>query len=139
MSKDTDTLYNEIQNASSIDEFLAENAEHLSDFSFTEYLHLLLAEKGLTIAEVQRRGSMTNYVYELFNGRKTPSRNSVLQLCYGFALNTDEAQKLLRVAKTGALYARDRRDSVLLFGLKEGLNGSEINDLLDKNKLECIH
>jgi len=139
MAKDTEMLLNDIQNASSIDEFMTDNSEHLSDISIPEYLHMLLAQKGLTIAEVQRRGDMTNYVYELFSGRKAPSRNSALQLCFGFSLTIEESQSLLRMAKAGALYAKDRRDSVLLFGLKEGLDGAAINDLLDEKDLECIH
>ena len=139
MVKDTETLLNEIRNASNVDEFMAENSAYLSDISFPEYLHMQLAQKGLTVAEVQRRGDMTNYVYELFSGRKAPSRNSALQLCFGFSLTIEESQKLLRMAKTGAMYAKDRRDSVLLFGLKEGLDGAAINDLLDENGLECIH
>jgi len=139
MTKNTETLINEIRNTSNIDVFLSENELHFSDISFSEYLHKLLAQKGLNIADVQRRGDMTSYIYEIFSGRKTPSRNAALQLCFGFELKIEEAQYLLRLAKTGAMYARDRRDSVLLFGLKEGLDGAAINDLLDENGFQCIH
>lgn len=139
MSKDTETLFNEIQNATDIDVFLNENSSQLSALSFTDYLAYLLKSKGVSIAEVQRRGQMTNYIYEIFNGSKIPARNAVLQLCFGLSLTVDEAQKLLRMAKTGALYAKDRRDSILLFGLKEKLDGAAANDLLDVKGAECLY
>jgi len=139
MTKDTETLINEIKDASSIEAFLAKNSAHFSDMSFPDYLHMLLSQKNLSIVEVQRRGDMTNYVYEIFNGRKNPSRNAVLQLCFGFALSIEEAQNLLRAVKTGTLYAKDRRDSMLLFGLKERLDGAAINETLVKNGFECIY
>jgi len=138
MVKDTETLNHEIRNTTDIDVYMAENEASFSNLSFPDYLSMLLSLKSSTIAEVQRRGRLTNYIYEIFNGKKTPARNSVLQLCFGFRLTIDEAQRLLRMAKVGALYAKDRRDSLLLFGLKEGIECSAVNDLLDKNGMECI-
>ena len=138
MDKDTETLFNEIQSAADIDVYLEENAAYLSTLTFAEYLAALLKCKGISIAEVQRRGQLTNYIYEIFSGHKVPTRNTVLQLCFGFALTVDEAQRLLRMAKAGALYAKDRRDSALLFGLKEGLDGAGVNDLLHKKEMECM-
>ena len=139
MVKDTVTLLHEIQEASDIDAYLDENEAHLSSLSFSEYVTMLLKKMGLTVADVQRRGRLTNYVYEIFSGSKTPTRNTVLQLCFGFALTVDDAQKLLRMAKTGTLYPKDRRDSILLFSLKEGLDCAAVNDLLDKKGMECFY
>ena len=138
MIKDTETLYSEIKGAGDIDAYLEENKEHLTGSSFAEYICGLLKKKGLSIAEVQRKSQLTNYIYEIFKGVKTPTRNIVLQLCFGFSLTPEESQRLLRLAKTGSLYPRDRRDSVILFGLKEKLACAQINDLLDEKGLECI-
>jgi len=138
MAKDTETLYHEIKSAADIDAHLKENNTSFLDISFSDYINSLLKQKNMTIAEVQRKGRLTNYVYEIFNGTKMPMRNTAIQLCFGLALTTDEAQKLLRMAKTGELYARDRRDTILLYGLKEGLECASVNDMLDKNGMECI-
>jgi len=137
--KDTETLYHDIKNVSDIDSFLEDNDESFTNLSFSEYVNMLLSLKGMTIAEVQRRGRLTNYIYEIFNGKKMPMRDTALQLCFGFALTIDESQRLLRSAKTGALYAKDKRDTILLYGLKEGIECAAVNDLLDKNGMDCIY
>jgi len=138
VAKDTEELLNDIQSAEDIDAYFEENEKHLLDLSFSEYLKLMLKQKSKTIVEVQRGGRLTNYIYELFSGDKMPTRNTALQLCFGFELKPDEAQRLLRMAKAGALYAKDRRDAVLLFALKERLNCAAANDLLEAKGMECL-
>jgi hypothetical protein len=138
MIKDTETLYHEIQSAPDINAYLTDNRDSLLTLTFSEYLHELLADKGLTVAEVQRRGHLTNYVYEVFRGDKVPNRDAALQICFGLSLTPDEAQRLLRMAKAGTLYPKDRRDSILLFGLKEGLDCVAVNALLAEKGLASL-
>lgn len=59
-----------------------------------------------------------------------PSRDRLLCLCIGLGASAEEAQSLLQQAHHAPLYARDKRDAVLLFGLSHSLTLPEINDAL---------
>ena len=70
------------------------------------------------------------YLHQVFSGRRTPSRNRLLCLCFGLGASVDEAQDLLRHARLAPLYSRDRRDAIVIFGLSHGMALAEINDKL---------
>ena len=70
------------------------------------------------------------YLHQVFSGRRTPSRDRLLCLCIGLGASTEETQSLLQQAHHAPLYARDKRDAVLLFGLSHSLTLPEINDAL---------
>ena len=70
------------------------------------------------------------YLHQVFSGRRTPSRNRLLCLCFGLGASVDEAQDLLRHARLAPLYSRDRRDAIVIFGLSHNMTLGEINDKL---------
>ena len=70
------------------------------------------------------------YLHQVFSGRRTPSRNRLLCLCFGLGASVEEAQDLLRHARLAPLYSRDRRDAIVIFGLSHGISLDEINDKL---------
>ena len=70
------------------------------------------------------------YLHQVFSGRRTPSRNRLLCLCFGLGASVDEAQDLLRHARLAPLYSRDRRDAIVIFGLSHNMTLGDINDKL---------
>ena len=70
------------------------------------------------------------YLHQVFSGRRTPSRNRLLCLCFGLGASVEEAQELLRHARLAPLYSRDRRDAIVIFGLSHNMTLGEINDKL---------
>ena len=91
----------------------------------------LYETKDLTKAELARRSGISEvYLHQVFSGRRTPSRDRLLCLCIGLGASAEEAQSLLQQAHHAPLYARDKRDAVLLFGLSHSLTLPEINDAL---------
>ena len=73
-----------------------------------------------------------NYAYQLFNGTRRPTRNFLLRLALLLKLPEEETQRLLKVAGRPALYARNRRDAAVLYGLTHGLTADDTQELLDK-------
>jgi hypothetical protein len=65
-------------------------------------------------------------------------RDKLLQLAFGFPLNVAETQQLLLSGRHRSLYARDKRDSVLLFCLSKGLGILETEDVLARLQLEGL-
>ena len=46
------------------------------------------------------------YLHQVFSGRRCPSRNRLLCLCFGLSVEVEEAQRLLQHAHHAPLYAR---------------------------------
>ena len=51
-------------------------------------------------------------------------------------LTIEETNDLLKYARESKLYARDRRDAIIIFALNSNLNIYETNDLLAGNTLK---
>ena len=85
--------------------------------SLSEYLTWLIAERSLKPADILERSGMKKpYFYELINGTKTnPSRDKLIQLCFGLEFSLDETQTFLKRFGTAQLYPRNRRDSILIY------------------------
>ena len=131
MQKTTEELKNELQAAKTPQAYFSANEDELLNLSVKEYLSRLLTEKGLSRAQVITASGLNEiYAYQIFAGQKRPSREKLLCLSLGMSLTVTETQRLLRLAGHSELYARIRRDSVILFGIKNGLSLLRINELL---------
>ena len=85
---------------------------------FHEYISSLCAEqKEVPEHIIQRAGLEKSFGHQLFSGRRTPSRDTVLQLAFGFSLTVNETQELLKVARKSLLYPRVKRDSAIIYCL----------------------
>lgn len=130
-TKTTDELKHEIRAATAIEDYLKSNRDNLNLRSLPEHLAFLLSRKGISKAEVVRGSLLSRaYVYQIFSGEKTPSRDRLIALAFGMGLSEDEAQSLLKVSKNRELYARDERDAVILFALQRGQSILAANELL---------
>ena len=91
--------------------------------SFPEYISSLCAARQEVPEHIiQKSGLEKSFGHQLFNGRRTPSRDTVLQLAFGFSLSVPEAQELLRVARKSPLYPRVKRDAAILYCLYHGFS-----------------
>lgn len=137
--KSTDDLVNEIKESSNILDFLAENHEEMQLNGLTKYLEAWIQEKNLSKADVVRRSNLNRaYVYQIFLGRKYPSRDKVIALAFGLGLTADETQKLLKQAGYRELYPRDPRDALLLYAVGHGMTILEANQLLYDNNIDVL-
>lgn len=138
-TKTTEELRNEIRAASDIEDYLTSNRENLILPNLSRHLNLLLSRKGLSKAEVVRGSQLSRaYVYQIFSGQKTPSRDKLIALAFGLRLSCEETEELLKTSKNQKLYARDKRDAVILFALQRSKTILEANDLLFDNGLETL-
>ena len=140
MDTTTDKLLKELKKAKNLDAFLESNNDVVDMLSLPDYLSRLLAEKGMTRAEVIAATELSSaYGYQVFSGERSPSRESVLQLGFGLKLNDEEMQQLLAHARKGSLYPRDRRDCVILFACRKGMNLRQVNELLFERNLSMLN
>lgn len=97
------------------------------------YLQELMREKGISQPEVIRASGLDyNHAYDVLNGRRNKgvTREKALGLCFGLQCTPREAQRLLWHAKCSRLYARNRRDAILIFCLEHGLDLIQANEAL---------
>ena len=117
--------------AHDLDQFLSDNEENFINNSVCELLNQLFRKRNISKAALAKQSGMSEvYLHQVFSGRRTPSRNRLLCLCFGLGASVDEAQELLRHARLAPLYSRDRRDAIVIFGLSHNMTLGEINDKL---------
>lgn len=138
-SKTTSELIHEIKNSTDIEDYLTKNKQHLLTRKLSEYLNMLLCEKGIRKADVARSSLLDRvYVYQIFSGKKTPSRDKLIAIAFGLHLSDEETQTMLKLSGNRELYARDERDAIILFALQRGMNIFETNELLFNHGLEAL-
>lgn len=107
--------------------------------SFPAFLAQLCAERKTTREQViQHAGIERSYGHQLFNGIRRPSRDKALQLAFGFSLDSEQTQALLRSAEVGQLTPRTKRDAVILYGLMHQLSLKDTQKLLTHYSLRPI-
>lgn len=131
-AKSTSELERELTGCANLRGYLKRNESALYTPDLSELLHLELEKSGLTRAELLRRSNLNPiYGYQILSGKRRPSRDTLLCLCFGLGLCADETQNLLLHAGYAQLYIRDPRDSILFFALNNGLSLLACNQQLD--------
>lgn len=131
MAKETKEMLEQLKKADSLTGYLAENSAEMVGSTIREQLEVLLTETGLTKGEVLRRAEINDiYGYQLFAGSRKPSRDKMVALCVGFSLTLERTQQVLKATGFAPLYPKNRRDSVLIFGIEKGQTVLQINTAL---------
>ena len=131
VEKSTEELLHELQKVEDVFEFTKENKEEMEVISLTEQLEQLLKKYQKQKKDVIRDAGMdATYGYQIFDGRKKPRRDKLIQLAFGFPLTVEEANKMFRAAGVSDLYVRCKRDTICMYCLKQKMTVDECNALL---------
>ena len=137
--KTTDELTHEICQSDNILDYFAENRGEMQIDSLPEYLEQWLKRKDCTKADVVRRSNLNKaYVYQIFLGKKYPSRDKVIALAFGLKLDEKEVQVLLKQAGYRELYPRDPRDALLLYAIGHHKGIIDANELVYDHNIEVL-
>lgn len=114
----TGTLQRRILKATNLRSFLDQNAASMTVPTFVAYLDKLCKERNVVREHViLRAGIDRGFGHQLFRGSRKPSRENVLRLAFGFGLDVEETQALLRAARRSPLYPRYERNAAIIYGL----------------------
>lgn len=137
--KNTDDLRQELMQAPNLDRFLSTNREQFSNESLVESLNRLLGEKRISKAALAKQAGMSEvYLHQIFAGRRNPSRNRLLCLCFGLEASIDETQDLLKRCGLAQLYPKNKRDAIIYYGLVHKMSLPELNDKLFAEEEEML-
>ena len=129
--KNTDGLQQELMDSTDLSQFLSRNQEQFVDKSVAELLNHLFEKKNISKAALAKQAGMSEiYLHQIFAGRRTPSRNRLLCLCYGLEASIEETQELLRLCGMAELYPKLKRDAIIYYGLLHKHYLFVINDKL---------
>lgn len=135
----TSALWTNLFQAPSVKTYFKNNNEELGLPKFSEYISSLCHEKNEVPERVIKRSGIERaFGHQIFRGARNPSRDTVLQLAFGFRADIEEAQLLLRHAGHCALYPRIKRDATICYCLKNGYSITETQQMLESFDLPMI-
>lgn len=135
----TATLRQRLFKAPSVEVFVKENSDLLVSVQLREYLAELRRTTGVSPAEIVTRCNIDRtYLHQIFNGTRNPSRDKLLQLSFGFGLDDEGTQELLKIARMSPLYPRIVRDAAILKCLHDRKHFDETQELLHRMGLTPI-
>ena len=131
MEKGTKELINELRKTADILDFVKVNERELEVLSLTDQLEQYLIKYAKAKRDIIKDAGLdTTYGYQIFDGRKKPRRDKLLQLAFGFPLTVDETNVLLRAGGMNSLYVRNRRDAICMYCLQQRKSVDDCNDML---------
>ena len=131
MSLSTAALLNRLKGSKNFQFFVNESKDDFEGRSLSIILYKLCEERGLIPSDVIRNAQIERaYGHQIFNGRRNPSRDKLIQLSLGLGLSLDETQTLLKLAGKSMLYVKFERDAACMFGISRGMSVMEVQELL---------
>lgn len=129
----TRTLMQRLFRTSTFTRFKSHYACELQAPTLSQYVTALCENLRQTHEEIIMRAGLDRvYGHQIFSGLRLPSRDKVIQLAFGFGMDDEEAQSLLKIARKSALYPRIERDAALLFCLHKRMRFSDAQDMLSE-------
>lgn len=138
-NKNTDQLLRELMDGNDLNRVLSENSTSFRRESLPESLQAIFAARSTSKSALARASGISEvYLHQVFSGRRSPSRDRLLCLCFGLSASVEETQRLLQQAHHAPLYPKDRRDAILIYGLSHQLTLPEVNDALFRANMEAL-
>ncbi len=127
--KSTDELMAILKEKKHYHEFLDECGNEIIN-NISTYLNTLMTESSVSKLS-KESGLSESYLYKLLEGKRcNPSRDTLLQICFGLKLDVDRSNCLLRAGNFNILYPRIKRDSIIIFSLGKGYTLVQCDSML---------
>ncbi len=137
--KNTKDLLKELNNTPDIDSYLKDNKNQIIDQALNTYLCELIKQKSLSKNKIIRQADINEiYAYQIFSGKRFPSRNKLIRICIGAEFTIAEINDVLTVGEFSPLYPKIKRDSIIIFGIQNQYTIHQINELLYSHQLEIL-
>ncbi|MGL4335811.1 MAG: helix-turn-helix domain-containing protein [Turicibacter sp.] len=127
-----DTILNVIESEEELSLYLNQTLPE-ETLSFINYIDSIRSSKDIKKSVLIEQSDIhRTYGYQILNGTKSPSRDNILKLCIGGCFTVEETNKALTLSGYNKLYAKDKRDSLLIFTLNKQFNLIDTNLFLDR-------
>ena len=114
----TDELLRLLFKERSLENILQRTESAYLHITFADYLSDWCRDHQEVPEQIIRRANLEkSYGHQLFSGKRTPSRDTVIQLAFALHANVAEAQEMLKITRKSLLYPRIKRDTVIIYCL----------------------
>ena len=105
----------------------------------SSYVKTILSEKSMSTADMQKKSGIDRtYIYQIMDGSKNPGRDKIIAIAIACEMTLAECQRALEIAQEGILYAKSRRDSLIIYAISKKLTIMELNALLEEHGLPVL-
>ena len=105
----------------------------------SSYVKTILSEKSMSTADMQKKSGIDRtYIYQIMDGSKHPGRDKIIAIAIACEMTLAECQRALEIAQEGILYAKSRRDSLIIYAINKKLTIMELNALLEEHGLPVL-
>ncbi len=135
----TEELLKLLYMESSLDRLMNKGSTSFSFPSFPAYITALCRQRQEAPERIIKRANIEkSYGHQIFSGRRNPSRDTVLQLAFGFDMDYEQTQELLKIARKSPLHPRVKRDMVIVFCLQHRYSIVECQIYLEEYGLPLL-
>lgn len=137
--KNTDDLKQEIEQVADLQRFLKENEDNFISGDVATHLAKIYEKSPISKAKLAKNAYISEvYLHQLFSGKRNPSRDRILCVLIAMEASLEDIQELLHHCGFGQLYAHNRRDAIIMYGIVHNLSLIRINDTLFKEELDSL-
>ena len=139
MKKKTSELLEELKDCEQFEKYYHDNETELLSAQLSKSLNDIITKNGLVKSEIIKRSELSEaYVHQIFAGRRHPERDKLICIAKGMDLDLDTIHELFKQCGYAQLYARDKRDSVIIYSITHKLTVAETNGLLTRYGFENL-
>lgn len=116
------------------DDFLAENEDSFVVQDLSDYWQEIIQKSNMTKVDIINKADIGyTYFYNVIGGKSIPSRDTIVKLFLSMRAGLEDCQQTLKLYNWSDLYPKNKRDSILIYGLAHSLSLYDTEDLLEEN------
>jgi DNA-binding phage protein len=139
MGNTTNKILNDLNNGKSLSDIFEENKSAYSSMLIGDYIDVEIKKRKMTKAKVIKdSGVNKRFFYDIIKNKKTPSRRYIIRIFLALKIDLKDVQWYLKATNYPQLYARDKRDCVIIYCITNKLPVPECNEMLNKIGLENL-
>lgn len=134
MKKSTDNLMHSLKaDNCSLDSYLERSSSSFINPDIKQFWFSLLDKTDYSKSDIINKSEFNyRYFYDVINGRKIPTSDKVIRLSLAMKIGIDQCQHALQLSGKAQLYPKIRRDSIILYALKNNWPVVKCNNTLIK-------
>lgn len=139
MGSDTEKILDQLSGTKSITDFMEENKAAFDLLTIGEYIELELRNRHLSKAGIIRKSGINRrFFYDIISGKRTPNRRYIIRIFLAMGVGLSDVQWYLKACDYPQLYAKNKRDSIIIYCLNKKLSVVECNTMLNHVGLENL-
>ena len=140
MAKRTTELLKELNRSTcSLSKYMSRNDEVFVNENIPKFWEGLVSKSGYSKSNIINKSDFCYcYFYDVISGRKLPTKDKVVRLCLAMKASLRDTQEALKISDRSQLYAKNRRDSILIFAINNKLTIAKCNALLTSYEEETL-